>query len=795
MKQGGNNELILQNGSRAVKGVLVNVGNGLTRFIASRTSGDTLFIGLDTLIGIGAAGWKLTGNGGLDSNVHFIGTTDNKPFRIKVDNINSGRISYGNTYFGYGAGRNDTTFVADRSNTGFGHFALYSYPGTVNNPSNTAIGQYALYSYVGTGLEGNTAVGRKALYQLTTGFRNTAVGIGAGNMMTTGARNTNIGVFAGEWMGTGNDNVTVGESSSRLNTIGSFNTSLGNSAAYSLTGSVRTIVVNSSSADWTTATVVIGAPGPGPGGFFPEIQATATANIVGNTIVSVTITEIGAGYYSAPSISFTGDGTSATATATIVGGTGNTAVGSTALYSSRGGTYNVGVGYQTGYGDGTNVNDRRVIDSFNTYVGYAATARGANPQATAINYSTAIGYKSIVTQSRSIVLGDSVTQTLVGIGITAPKTTLQVKGLTLLTNMPNNPTGSYQATTIGGNTSTAYIVTGPTAGILGLTIQRATTGSGAAHLTYYKTGAADYTTPTAASSRVGDILFSSPTTTGTIVQHGSFFNQIGSNGQNSVSSAFAFESRDTNSTTLVSHTILDFFRMQRISGGVALTVANPEFNMTTTSTFNTTSAALRSPALNIVKNSTRASGGNDLTNAGIDINVSGAQLNYPLTAVGGSSGFGTTTPDSTVTIIGGLRINNGAAASGSVWTSQGTDGRATWVEPTTVSGGSYTPTGTTGSNVDAVTPFAVHYTRVDSTVTFSGTVEIDATAAGGAIVELSLPPGLSSAFTSTVDAAGTASTVNGAVYGSVANDRLVILITAAGGAPTQYQFTGSYQIK
>lgn len=45
----------------------------------------------------------------------------------------------------------------------------------------------------------------------------------------------------------------------------------------------------------------------------------------------------------------------------------------------------------------------------------------------------------------------------------------------------------------------------------------------------------------------------------------------------------------------------------------------------------------------------------------------------------GNVGINTTTPDSTLTVVGGLRINNGAAVSGYVWTAVGTDGRATWM--------------------------------------------------------------------------------------------------------------------
>lgn len=52
-KVGGNSELVIMNGSRNTAGILTNMGGGRTQFVASRVSGDTLFVGRDTLTGIG----------------------------------------------------------------------------------------------------------------------------------------------------------------------------------------------------------------------------------------------------------------------------------------------------------------------------------------------------------------------------------------------------------------------------------------------------------------------------------------------------------------------------------------------------------------------------------------------------------------------------------------------------------------------------------------------------------------------------------------------------------------------
>ena len=71
---------------------------------------------------------------------------------------------------------------------------------------------------------------------------------------------------------------------------------------------------------------------------------------------------------------------------------------------------------------------------------------------------------------------------------------------------------------------------------------------------------------------------------------------------------------------------------------------------------------------------------------GTGIDITSGEINTKWTTSGndiyknnsGNVGIGTSTPDSLLTIIGGLRINNGAAQNNYVWTSTGTDGRGTW---------------------------------------------------------------------------------------------------------------------
>lgn len=99
----------------------------------------------------------------------------------------------------------------------------------------------------------------------------------------------------------------------------------------------------------------------------------------------------------------------------------------------------------------------------------------------------------------------------------------------------------------------------------------------------------------------------------------------------------------------------------------------------------------------------------------------------------------------------------------------------------TSSSGTYTPTLTNATNIAASTAFLARWSRVGNIVTVSGSVDIDPTAAGTTVLEMSLP--VASNFSSTIDAGGTtACALNaaraGTVSAHVANDRAVLSFTA-----------------
>lgn len=113
-------------------------------------------------------------------------------------------------------------------------------------------------------------------------------------------------------------------------------------------------------------------------------------------------------------------------------------------------------------------------------------------------------------------------------------------------------------------------------------------------------------------------------------------------------------------------------------------------------------------------------------------------------------------------------------------------------------GGSVTPTSTNSTNVDASTPYEIHYTRVGNSVTFAGAVDIDATATGTAIIELTPP--IASAFTSSTNAYGTIAegsapnSTTGWINASAANDRLILTVTATTTGSRTYFFTGTMKV-
>jgi hypothetical protein len=110
--------------------------------------------------------------------------------------------------------------------------------------------------------------------------------------------------------------------------------------------------------------------------------------------------------------------------------------------------------------------------------------------------------------------------------------------------------------------------------------------------------------------------------------------------------------------------------------------------------------------------------------------------------------------------------------------------------------GTWTPTASSLTNLDATTSYICHYIRVGNQVIFSGAIDLDPTATGTASVLLTLP--IASNFAAIADASGVAqnrtATASGVIYADTANDRLKLEIETSATANTQVYFSGAYTV-
>jgi len=189
-----------------------------------------------------ANAWKLTGNAGTIDGTNFIGTTDDIPFNIRINNVKSGRIHRveRTAFFGYQSGLNAT----GSDNTGFGYQTLMN--SVLPGGQNVAVGAEALKSTT-TG-EQNTAVGNHALSQNTTGSGNTALGPSNLADNTTGGYNVALGYGALFNNDNGNQNIAIGRNVMLNNTSGSDNIAFGRDAGNTNVSGTKNINIGYASA-------------------------------------------------------------------------------------------------------------------------------------------------------------------------------------------------------------------------------------------------------------------------------------------------------------------------------------------------------------------------------------------------------------------------------------------------------------------------------------------------------------------------------------------------------------------
>jgi hypothetical protein len=110
--------------------------------------------------------------------------------------------------------------------------------------------------------------------------------------------------------------------------------------------------------------------------------------------------------------------------------------------------------------------------------------------------------------------------------------------------------------------------------------------------------------------------------------------------------------------------------------------------------------------------------------------------------------------------------------------------------------GTYTPTLTNVTNLDSSTAYQCQYTRIGGSVTVSGKVDVDPTAAVATELGISLP--VVSNFGADEDCAGVAHSQTadegGGISADTANDRAALKWIAAGTTSRTLYFTFTYQV-
>lgn len=219
-----------------VGGVNITDGTqGLNKILTSDAVGNATW--QNPALVLGGLFWSTTGNAATVDGTNFIGTTDNIPFNVRVNNQSSGRIDPAliNTSWGY---QSLVSGPTGTFNTGIGHQNLSN---NTTGAGNTALGAVNL-SFTTTGIQ-NTGVGVNSLFTNTTGNNNTAVGWLTNRNNTTGSNNTSIGVQSLFFNTTGNSNTAVSFQALPNNTTGIQNTAIGSQSLFNSTTGVNNTAV------------------------------------------------------------------------------------------------------------------------------------------------------------------------------------------------------------------------------------------------------------------------------------------------------------------------------------------------------------------------------------------------------------------------------------------------------------------------------------------------------------------------------------------------------------------------
>lgn len=357
--------------------------------------------------------WSITGNSGTVDGTNFIGTTDNVPFNIRVNNQKAGRIDHvnGTTSFGYQSANVVSTGLG---NSAFGYQALLS---TNIGSYNTAVGNYAMR--FNTSGANNTSIGESSLYNNTGGLNNVAVGFESMFTNTGGTANVGVGSGALRTNTTATGGVAVGHGALGNNITGNYNTGVGFGAlTFNTTGSNNIAVGRWALYSNTTASFLLAM---GDSALFSNTTGTQNVAVGSKTLWKNTIgfknTSLG---FNALYSNVSGSLNTAVGNDALLfnnNGNWNTAVGESSLYFNNSGEFNTAVGHAAAFNNSsgsnnvaigevalysaTNATDNvavganalyNAVSSRNTAVGSSALFSASNPFSPD---NTAIGYKAM----------------------------------------------------------------------------------------------------------------------------------------------------------------------------------------------------------------------------------------------------------------------------------------------------------------------------------------------------------------------------------------------------------------
>ena len=500
-------------------GTVTSVATGLGLTGGPITTSGTLTIDPSVVPQLGAAN-TFTGNQTVKGNV--ISTTG---YEIQFAGTNY-LFDYGSPFIGSGLGNSYLGFAGNSVTTGVGNVGVGSFTLVANTSGqyNTAVGLEALLT--NSSGEFNTAVGTDALFAngggtTSTGNGNTALGYGAAYNNLTGYDNTAVGFQTMFNNTTGVYNTATGGHALSTNTTGNYNTAVGYQAGPTTANLTNSTAVGANALVSESNALVLGGTGSnavsvGIGTASPlfTLDVHGTANFTGNVtfapsqsfsgtggiINATTGFDIGGTPFAFGSTStfnsFLGFSGNSTVTGTynfaagqsslasastgysntavgsntafsITTGFSNTAVGGSALNNDVSGYQNTAVGAfaaantngtsNTAVGQDALYNDK--TGTQNTALGFAAGPDAASPS---LANATAIGAGATVSQSNSLVLGQTMAGSPgkafanVGIGTATPRSILETSVYApASTNGGLGPTITLTNSAGGGNTSTS----------------------------------------------------------------------------------------------------------------------------------------------------------------------------------------------------------------------------------------------------------------------------------------------------------------------------------------------------